>query len=133
MTRSTWPTFCRIPGEKWEVFAENQPVMEGSPRESLLSQLVQSCLPVCGGSVPGPLQTPKSKDAQIFYVKDLYYRWAPWLTMVLVLFSHLVMFNSLRPHGLQPTRLLHPWGFSGKSTGVGCHCLLQTSLLASLN
>ena len=25
----------------------------------------------------------------------------------------------------QPTRLLHPWDFPGKSTGVGCHCLLQ--------
>ena len=24
---------------------------------------------------------------------------------------------------LQPTRLLHPWDFPGKSTGVGCHCL----------
>ena len=23
-------------------------------------------------------------------------------------------------------RLLHPWDFPGKSTGVGCHCLLQT-------
>ena len=33
--------------------------------------------------------------------------------------------NSLRPHGLQPTRLLRPWDFPGKSTGVGCHCLLQ--------
>ena len=22
-----------------------------------------------------------------------------------------------------PTRLLHPWDFPGKSTGVGCHCL----------
>ena len=29
------------------------------------------------------------------------------------------------PHGLQPTRLLHPWDFPGKSTGVGCHCLFQ--------
>ena len=28
------------------------------------------------------------------------------------------------PHGLQPTRLLHPWDFPGKSTRVGCHCLL---------
>ena len=30
------------------------------------------------------------------------------------------------PHGLQPTRLLRPWDFPGKSTGVGCHCLLRT-------
>ena len=29
------------------------------------------------------------------------------------------------PHGLEPTRLLYPWNFSGKSTGVGCHFLLQ--------
>ena len=29
-----------------------------------------------------------------------------------------------KPHGLQPTRLLRPWAFSGKSAGVGCHCLL---------
>ena len=33
--------------------------------------------------------------------------------------------NSLRPHGLQPTRLLYPWDFPGKDTGVGCHFLLQ--------
>ena len=26
---------------------------------------------------------------------------------------------------LQPTRLLPPWEFPGKSTGVGCHCLLR--------
>ena len=31
-----------------------------------------------------------------------------------------------RPHGLQPTRLLHPWDSPGKSTGVGCHCLLSS-------
>ena len=35
-----------------------------------------------------------------------------------------VMSDPQRPHGLQPTRLLHPWDFPGKSTGVGCHCLL---------
>ena len=27
--------------------------------------------------------------------------------------------DSLRPHGLQPTRLLCPWDFPGKDTGVG--------------
>ena len=39
--------------------------------------------------------------------------------------SHSVVSNSSWPHGLQPTRLLCPWDFPGKSTGVGCHCLLQ--------
>ena len=32
---------------------------------------------------------------------------------------------SLRSHGLKPARLLRPWGFPGKNTGVGCHFLLQ--------
>ena len=41
-----------------------------------------------------------------------------------VVWSHSVMSNSSRAHGLQPTRLLRPWDFPGKSTGVGCHCLL---------
>ena len=36
-----------------------------------------------------------------------------------------VVSDSVWPHGLQPTRLLHPWDFPGKSTGMGCHCLLQ--------
>ena len=36
-----------------------------------------------------------------------------------------VMSDPQRPHGLQPSRLLHPWDFPGKSTGVGCHCLLN--------
>ena len=38
--------------------------------------------------------------------------------------SRSVVSDSLRFHGLQPIRLLRPWGFPGKSTGVGCHCLL---------
>ena len=33
--------------------------------------------------------------------------------------------DSLRPHGLQPTRLLCPWDSPGKNTGVGCRFLLQ--------
>ena len=35
------------------------------------------------------------------------------------------MRNSLQSHGLQPIRLLCPWDFSGKDTGVVCHFLLQ--------
>ena len=33
--------------------------------------------------------------------------------------------DSLRPHRLQPARLLFPWNFPSKNTGVGCHSLLQ--------
>ena len=36
------------------------------------------------------------------------------------------------PHGLQPIRLLGPWDSPGKSTGVGCHCLLQLSELIDI-
>ena len=36
------------------------------------------------------------------------------------------MSNSVRPHGLQPTRLLHPWDFPGNSPRLGCHCLLPS-------
>ena len=40
--------------------------------------------------------------------------------------SRSVVSNSSRPPGLQPTRLLRPWDFPGKSTGVGCHRLLRS-------
>ena len=38
--------------------------------------------------------------------------------------THSVVSNCLQSCGLQSTRLLRPWEFPGKSTGVGCHCLL---------
>ena len=43
--------------------------------------------------------------------------------------SRSVRSDSWQPHALQPTRLLRPWDFPGKSTGVGCHCLLQIMVL----
>ena len=39
--------------------------------------------------------------------------------------SRSVMPSSLQPYGLQPTRILHPWDFPGKSTAVGCYSHLQ--------
>ena len=39
--------------------------------------------------------------------------------------SRSVLSNPQQPHGLQPSRLLHPWDFPGKSTGVGCHYQLS--------
>ena len=36
-----------------------------------------------------------------------------------------VVSDPQQPRGLQPSRLLPPWDFPGKSTGVGCHRLLR--------
>ena len=81
---------------------------------------LQSCLTLCNlidGSPPG---SPVPRILQ-----------ARTLERVAISFSHAwkwsrsVVSDSSRPHGLQLTRLLRPWDFPGKSTGVGCHCLLQ--------
>ena len=42
--------------------------------------------------------------------------------------SRSVMSDSSWRHGLQPTRLLRPWDFPDRSTGVGCHCLLRLEI-----
>ena len=39
--------------------------------------------------------------------------------------SRSVVSDSLRPHGLQPARVLCPWDSPGKNPGVGCNFLLQ--------
>ena len=86
---------------------------------------LQSCPPLCtpidgsppGSPVPGifsrqehwsglPFPSPMQKSEK--------WKW-----------SHSVMSDPQRPYGLQPSRLLCPWDFPGKSTGVGCHCLLR--------
>ena len=43
------------------------------------------------------------------------------------------MFDSVRPHRRQPTRLSRPWDSPGKNTGVGCHFLLQCMNVKSKN
>ena len=40
------------------------------------------------------------------------------------------MSDSLQPHGLESSRLLCPWDFPGKNTGVGCHFLFQEIFMA---
>ena len=43
--------------------------------------------------------------------------------------SHSVVSDSLRPRGLQPSRLLCPWNSPGKNARVGYHALLQGTFL----
>ena len=58
-----------------------------------------------------------------------FYNCALWLfcmcQSVYVCSVALVMSNSVRPQGRQPTRLVCPWDSPGKNTGVGCHFFLQ--------
>ena len=45
-----------------------------------------------------------------------------WLKCTLCALSRVWLFA---PRGLYPSRLLCPWDFPGKNTGVGCHFLLR--------
>ena len=90
------------------------------------AKLRQSCPTLCdpidrsppGSSVPGILQARKLEWVSISFSNAQ--KWK-------VKLKHSVVSDSSRLHGLQPTRLLCPcpWDFPGKSTGLGCHCLLQ--------
>ena len=62
-----------------------------------------------GSAVPGTLQARTLEWVAIFFSNAWKWKWNWSLSVV----SH-----SSRPHGLQPTRLLQPWDFPGKSTRV---------------
>ena len=86
--------------------------------------LLQSCLTLCNrrdGSLPGSSSLGFSRQEHwsgLPFPSPMHesekWKW-----------SHSVVSHSSRSHGLQPTRLLRPWDFPSKSTGVGCHCLLH--------
>ena len=84
---------------------------------------LQSCPTLCdpidgsppGSPVPGILQARTLEWVAISFSNAWKEKWK-W--------SHSVLSDSSWPHGLQPTRLLCPQDFPGKSTGVRCHCLL---------
>ena len=85
---------------------------------------LQSCPTLCDpidGSPPGPLVPGIIQARTLEWVAISFSNAWKW--------SRSVMSDCLRPHGLQPTRLFRPWDFPGKSTGVGCHCLLRYDLL----
>ena len=100
-------------------------------RAAAAAKPLQSCLTFCnpmdcsllGSSVHGIFQ------ARILEWVALSFSNA-WKWEVKV--KSLIRVRLQRPHGLQPTRLLHPWDFLGKSTRVGCHCLLRHILLKNV-
>ena len=97
-----------------------------------LSQLFSECILRCSPEARTNIYTPLTICDFIYYLK--------WDQFLIHLFFSLpsldssyndrkihcsVVSDSLRPRGLQPTRLLRPWDSPGKNTGVGCHFLLQ--------
>ena len=84
---------------------------------------LQSCPTLCdptdgsppGSAFPGILQARTLEWVAISFTNA----WT-W--------SHSVVSDSSQSHRLRPTRLLHSWDFPGKSTGVGCHCLLHQQI-----
>ena len=91
---------------------------------AVAAKSIQLCLSLCdprdgsplGSPVPGLLQA-----RTLEWVAISFFNASKWKVKV----KSLVMSNTVRPHGQQPTRLLRPWDSPGKSTGVGCHCLLH--------
>ena len=84
------------------------------------NQLVVLCLVLTVASWPFSQEAGK-----VFWYSHLFNNFPQLVVIhmvVVYLLSHVWL---LRPHGLWPARLLHPWHFSGKTTGVGCHFLLQ--------
>ena len=87
------------------------------------AKLLQSCQTLCdpidssppGSPVPGILQARNLEWVAISFSNA----WK-WKVKVKLLSRVRLLATSW----LQPTRLLRPWGSPGKSTGVGCHCLL---------
>ena len=62
-------------------------------------------IPISMWCYPVPPRTPVFRDACVL--------------------SHCIISDSKWLHGLYPVRLLCPWNFPGKNTGVGCRSLLQ--------
>ena len=93
------------------------------------AKLLQSCPTLCDpidGSPPGS-HVPGILQARILEWVAISFSNA-WKWKVKVKSLHRVWL--LATPRLQPTRLLRPWDFPGKRTGVGCHCLLQQGQLA---
>ena len=93
---------------------------------------LQSCPTLCdpidssppSSPVPGILQARTLEWVAISFSNAWKWKVKEWK------WSCSVVSDSSRPHGLKPTRLLHPLDIPGKSTGVGCHTqhLLQSAL-----
>ena len=120
--------FChpkKIPHTCWQSIR----ILTPSPAAAAAKSL-QSCPTLCdpidgsppGSPVPGILQARTLEWVAVSFSNV-------WKWKVKV--KSLSRVRLLATYGPQPTRLLHPWDFPGKSTRVGCHCLLRLPALGN--
>ena len=96
----------------------------------LLLLLLQSCSTLCdpidgsppGSPVPRILQARTLECVAIFFSNAWKWQW-----------SHSVVSDSSGPHGLQPTRFLHPWDFPGRSAKAPLLGLFRKPFSSPLN
>ena len=137
--------WSRISWQNWVL--SDHPWWWNSPRvetSSLISPFTSDCAlvgwvltpcPHCALSTHGILATPGSvpwMDGQHLGSFSHFPGLGPrsfWIQLtgniVIYVCVCSVMSDSLQPHRLQPSRLLCPWDFPGRNTGVGYHFLLQ--------
>ena len=99
----------------WSSGCDSALSMQGAQVWSLVRELDPTC---CSNS-----SNPTSKRLRVLPLRVGAFKQMNKYFLVVVLWLNRV--GLLKPHGLQPTRLLCPWDFPGKNTGVGCHFLLQ--------
>ena len=116
-----WVKMLRENLGKWGGFPHRGFTEEmASAAAAAAAKSLQSCPTLCdpidgsppGSPVPGILPARTLEWVAISFSNA--WKW-----------SRSVVSDPQRPHGLQPIRLLHPWDFPGRSTGVGCYCLLR--------
>ena len=96
------------------------------------AMLLQSCPTLCdpidgsppGSPVPGILQARTLEWVAISFSNAWKWKVKKSLSRVQPSVNPTALDHSCGPRGPQPSRLLHPWGFPGRSTGVGCHYFL---------
>ena len=103
---------------QWQTYSLPFILLPGAAAVAAAAKSLQLCPTLCDprdGSPPGSPFPGILQERTLEWVAVCFSNAWKW--------SHSVMSDSSRPPGLQPTRLICPWDFPGKSTGVVCHCL----------
>ena len=122
-----WATSLHYPYrcvQKYTVYQWCTTIIQQLMHAAAPAKSLQSCPTLCDPVDSSPRDSVVPEILQVRMLEWVAISFSnAWKWKVKV--SHSVVSDSSRPHELQPLRLLCPWDFPGKSTVVGCHCLLR--------